>query len=352
MSSQGILVTADGTPYRFPEVIDSTILAVFDSCSQKFFHEHILCLASSVISPDLHAGGAFAKGIEGARRAFWFEGLSSSAAVEKGWSDLLLQYGDYEPPPKHDGTDHPKDFINTSSAYFDYFRNYPLDSDPIKPYIMAGDRPAIEFTFAIPLPIQHPITGNPLLYGGRLDMIGYYNNVIAIIDEKTTGQLGAGWESKWRMRGQFLGYSWAAREHGIAAKTAIIRGVAIQKTQVSHLQAIVTIEEWRVADWYQSMLSKVQEMVDRFNAWRVRMESGVSAELANRTPYFFLPWRKSYAEACEAYGGCLFRDLCTSQDPTIWYSSYRRRIWNPLDLVPVKELIPPPTPAEPVDVAR
>lgn len=332
-----ILHEPTGLKYRFPDVIDSTILATADSCWQKFFHEHVLCLAGTTISPDLHAGGAFAKGIEVTRRAFWFQGMSVPEAIFEGFKAFTLQWGPtYEPPEKRDGSAHAKDFVNTAGAFFDYWRQYPLDTDHIKPYMMAENKPAIEFTFAIPLPIQHPITGNPLLYGGRMDMIGYYNNFLAIVDEKTTGQLGMGWEKKWPMRGQFRGYSWAAQHYGIPAKAAIIRGIAIQKTQYSHLQAITQIQDHQVQEWHADMLSKVREMVKRFEAWRYKLDNPVHSATDHYVlPYLDRPWRKSWADACESFGGCLFLDLCTSRDPTVWYSTYKHRMWSPLDLVPV-----------------
>lgn len=332
MQGKALIQDPSGISYRFPDVIDSTILACFDSCSQRFFHEYILCLANSIVSPDLHAGGAFARGIEVARRTYWFDKQDTQAAIFAGFQAFMKQWGDFEPSPKRDGTPHPKDFVNTAGAYFDYFRQYPLDTDPIQPYIMAGDRPAIEFSFGIPLPIKHPITGDPLIYGGRLDMVGYYQQFLAIIDEKTTSQLGMNWERKWPMRGQFKGYAWGLQQHGIPVKAAVIRGIAIQKTQYSHLQAITQIADWQIAEWHADMLSKVQEMVDRFQVWRNQI--GAYSGSLNGV-YVSRPWRKSWADACESYGGCQFHDLCISRDPTIWYDTFQRRIWNPLERIPV-----------------
>lgn len=329
--------TPQGLRYHFPEVIDSTILATFSSCSQKFFHEHILCLAGSDVSEHLHAGGAFARGIEVARKAYWFDRVTPQEAVLEGFKAFIVQWGEIDFELRSNFS---KDFVNTAGAYFDYFRQYPLDIDPIQPYILPGDRPAVEFTFGVPLPIKHPITGNPLLAGGRMDMIGYYQNFLCIVDEKTTGALGSGWESKWKMRGQFLMYPWAAREHNIPARTILVRGTAIQKTQYAHLQAIVQVEEWRLDEWWETMISKVEEMVNRFEAWRYKVNNVPRYEMKNGPALHYegQPWRKDFADACDAYGGCIFRDLCTSRDPTIWYDTYKHRLWNPLALVPAEPL--------------
>jgi hypothetical protein len=36
-------------------------------------------------------------------------------------------------------------------------------------------------------------------------------------------------------------------------------------------------------------------------------------------------------EECNAYGGCLFRRVCMSEDPTPWLEGYySQRVWDPL----------------------
>ena len=302
----------------FPKLLDSTIMVTYDACPEKFHYQYVLKLATYATSPDLHAGGAFAKGIEGARRAFWFQDFSPEESLMIGFDHFMGYWGMYEPPPKLDiktgnYTNHAKDFTNTAGAYFDYFREYPLETDPIKPYIMAGDQPAIEFTFGVPIPINHPDTGEPIIYAGRCDMLGHYNNLLAVVDEKTTGSIGQKWAQKWRMRGQFLGYCWAAQKYGIPAKYALIRGVAIQKTQYVHAQAIESVSDWRIERWYENLLRRVQNAVDDYTSGKYNL---------------------SYGDACESYGGCMFLDLCTSRKPEIWFSNYARREWNPLHVDP------------------
>ena len=303
---------------RFPDVVDSTMLATYDACPRRFFNEFILCLSGQVLSVDLHAGAAFAAGIEAGRTAYWFEGLSSSQAVERAYLTFVRYWGDYESPPNH-----VKSFTNMACALFDYFREYPLDRDPIRPYMMAGDRPAVEFTFALPLPFLHPETGQPLLYGGRVDLVGYYNAFCCTVDEKTTKSIGTTWANKWNMRGQFIGYNWACLEHGIPVQGALVRGIAIQKTQFGHLQAIVPIDKWRIEHWRENMLMRVQRMLCDYRDYKLGVKHA---------------WNYSYGDACESYGGCQFaQNLCTTRDETIWYDSFKRRRWNPLLRDPVAE---------------
>lgn len=298
---------------QFPSVIDSTMLAAFDSCPQKFYYEFIENLRGRGRSIDLHAGAAFARGVEVARMAYWFGEQSPADALAHGFAAFTAEWGDFEPMIP----DHPKDFVNTGGALLDYFREYPLDSDPIQPFVFSGDRPAIEFTFAHPLPINHPVTGLPLIYAGRLDLLGYYNNTLAIIDEKTTKALGQSWASKWKMRGQFLGYCWAMQQNGLPVSTVLIRGVAIQKTQYSHMQVVQSYPQHMIDQWHANMLERVRWMVEAYceGSWNVK---------------------RSYSDACEAYGGCGYIDLCMSEDPSIWFDSFARVGWNPLDKDPTR----------------
>ncbi len=182
----------------FPQKIDSTMIATFDSCPQKFYREYCLGLSSTAISPDLHAGGCFAKGMEVARRAYYIDNRSPKVSVALATLAMLQYWGDFI-PPFTSGTFAQKDMVNTITALWYYFDEYPLDTDHIKPYSSADGKPAIEFTFALPIDVAHPETGDPLIYAGRCDMLGYYKKMGAVIDEKTTKQLGDAWIKQWRM---------------------------------------------------------------------------------------------------------------------------------------------------------
>ena len=294
---------------RFPPVVDATMLACYDACPTKFWYEYVNCISGLAVSPDLHAGGAMARGFEVTRKAFYLHKMPPTTALTKGIKAFFRFWGDFEPPPDGFGRTHAKDFINTGDALLDYFREYPLETDPIQPYIMTGDIPAIEFTFALPLPIIHPESGDPILYGGRLDMLGYYKNFLAVIDEKTTKSIQSNITRTCSMRGQFLGYIWAAQQMGIPVTAAIIRYIAIQKTQTKHVQHLMQVSEGHIEKWHGNMLKRVQRMVDDYQKGE---------------------WELSFGDACGSYGGCSFLDLCTSRQPEAWFDTYQRRIWNPL----------------------
>lgn len=312
----------------FPTQIDSTMLATFDSCPQKFFIEYFLHLAPTGRSPDLHAGGAFATALEHTRRALYMHDLPLADAILPGLRAFMQYWGDYEPPE-----DHPKSRTNTFNAVLDYFAEYPPAQDPVQPYINEAGEPAVEFTFAEPTEILHPETQQPILHVGRFDMLGVYNkSLLAVVDEKTTKALGAMWAKQWMMRGQFIGYCRAAQRAGFDCSTAIIRGIAIQKTQYKHMQVIESFPRWQIERWWDETQRKIAQMIDYWHMTKYIIEhNGLDYEKIHRM------WPYSYGDACSSYGGCSFAHLCTVERPSEWYDNYSLRFWDPLKKDPTAD---------------
>ena len=304
---------------RFPDVIDSTILAAYSDCPLKCYREFFIRLASPRPSIHLHAGGSFAKAIETVRRCRWEEELSYDECLERGFQAFTDHWGEFEAPDFGSGKN--KTFARMWQAVEFYFEEYPLDRDNIRPYVFDNGKTGVEFTFGIPLPIKHPDTGDPIIYGGRFDLLGYYNDMPAVVDEKTASALGASWPDQWTMRGQLFGYVWAARQSGIPVRHAIIRGVAILKTKFTTLEVIKSHYSDVLLDrWYSQMLHKVQSLLNLYE---------VTQKFSDDHPPEVV-WPMNYSSACTSYGGCGFTDLCTSPDPTVWYDEYAERNWNPL----------------------
>ena len=237
----------------FPNTLDSTILSTFRSCSQKFLWQYVEHWKSRSPSVHLVAGGAFASGIEAARDAFYVKGMSSADSEAIGLGALIHHYGDFECPAGS-----AKSLDRMCGALEFYFSQYPLGADGANPIILANGRRGIEFSFAEPLAIAHPVTGDPILYTGRSDMIAERAGGIYIYDEKTTSSLGASWGRQWEMRSQFTGYSWAAAKQGIKTNGAIVRGVSILKTKYDTLQAITYRPQWMIDRWYDQLLRDIQ----------------------------------------------------------------------------------------------
>lgn len=300
----------------FPKVLDSTMLATFASCPHKFFIEYICKRSPLEISPDLHAGKCFAAALEAARIAFHLDRESPEKALERAHRVFIAEWGNFEPPKGHIKT-----FEKMWEAVESYFDEYPLDSDHLRPIIRSDNcRPAVEFTFSIPLPFQHPESSDPLCYGGRFDMLAKDGPNIVVVDEKTTKYLYANWQKQFQMRGQLLGYIWAARIYGFHAVGAVIRGIGIQKTQIKHQELTLLYAGYEIGRWLDNMLTLVQQMLGYWEAMKEK----------EKWQDKFATWPYNYAEACAAYGGCPFIDLCTRSNEIEWLDNYAIREWDPV----------------------
>jgi hypothetical protein len=296
----------------FPAVVDSSMLHDFKQCPIKFAQTYIGHWKSKTPNVHLHAGAAFARGLEVARREFYELGKSVDDSVAAGLGALISAYGDFIPPVQS-----AKTLERMCGALEFYFSNYPLNSDqhgsPVE--IPALGR-AIEYNFVMPLPIHHPETGEPLQFCGRWDGIINFASGIFGLDDKTTTQLGQSWGKQWILRSQFSGYAWAAQQAGMRLDGFVIRGVAILKEKYTTQQVLIYRPDWQIERWYAEMLEWVADMIECYqsNSWRHNLDN-----------------------SCADFGGCTYLDVCDSPDPASYLErDFERRAWDPLTRVETK----------------
>lgn len=293
----------------FPELVDNTSMSEFTLCETRglYFSNHRIVPASPNIH--LHAGGAFAYGLEQARRAFYQDGKSEEESLRLGLQAIMEFYGPIQPPPAKTGD---KSVENVIRAYDSYMQRYRLGLDPIRPLITANGQAMVEFTFSMPTEVKHPVTGNPILYGGRADMIGQMAGSLFVTDEKTTSSLGEQWAKQWDLDSQFTGYIAAARTFGYPVAGALIRGIGLLKTKITHAEVTLFRKEWEIERWWENLHRKLER-------WKRAWASG----------FFEKALMKS---ACSAYGECPYAMLCKSKEPENWIPlHYRTNTWNPLE---------------------
>lgn len=300
---------------QFPLLVDSTMLSTFRSCHRKFMLEFINGLVPAIPSIHLHAGATYARGLEVLRRSYYGEGPDKgqiAPAMHAAFHAMVEEWGDF---PGFE--DHPKSFANLVKAVGDYIQTYPLATDLVQPYMHSNGSPAVEFTFAMPIPdTENPVTGEPVLYSGRFDMLGIHKGTVYVLDDKTTGSLGKTWANQWRLRSQFTGYIWAAKEFGYPVAGAIIRGCALRKTGIDFAEAITYRPDWMIDEWLAGVITDVREMQQ---LWK----SGI--------------WQKDFAEACSSYGGCAYSSLCERPKWEEWVDpDYVVSRWNPAEKEPRK----------------
>lgn len=289
----------------FPHTWDSTMLAAFRSCPQKFFRSYVEHWKPKNESVHLIAGGAFAKGIEVARMAFFENSQPREQAEGLGLAALLQAYGDFQCPAES-----AKSPERVAGALEFYFSQYPLGADGMLPLTFPDGRRAIEFSFAEPLDISHPVSGDPILYTGRCDMIAEFAGGIYAVDEKTTSSLGPSWSRQWEMRAQFTGYQWAAQRAGINVQGTIVRGISILKTKYDTQQVVTYRGPHEVSRW------QGQTQRDILRAMQMWREGH---------------WDFSLDHACAEYGGCNMLNVCKSPHPEAWLPMhFEPRVWDPL----------------------
>jgi len=292
-------------PPPFPELIDNSMRSSFISCERKFYWSYIRNEVPSPISIHLHAGATFARGLETVRRYYFQNGTDLEFAFRRGLEAAIIHFGSYET-----SEDEPKSLIRILAALEYYvFEKWCMSQDYLRPLMQHG-KASVEFTFALPTDISHPTTGQPLLYGGRCDMIGLYNDALFVVDEKTTTQLGPTWPNKWRLNAQFMGYCWAALNYDYPVIGAIIRGISFLKAGYEGAEAIIQIPQWRIEQWYEQLCHDLLRMRQAWHDGR---------------------WSYDFNDTCAAYGGCAYMRLCESPSPEDWLRPYyEQRVWNPL----------------------
>lgn len=316
----------------FPNEIDNTMREAFVICPGKFKLAHIECLAPPVPSVHLHFGGCVAKGLEMARRVFY---AGDKDYIAAGVDAALTEWGDFDPPS---GSYKTRETLEQAVRY--YFTVWPLEVDTAIPAIDANGKPEVEWWFRLPIPgTTHPDHGGPIYFCGRSDFIPSMGGLLGIADDKTASSLGASWSEQWTLDSQFTGYTWARRQQGFDVSYILVRGISILKpkfneivdasgtvlnkkgqsvrreydmeTSFGHAQAIVYRPDWMVTRWLAQLQRDVARMVDCYinNTWDLALHKG----------------------ACDAYGGCTYKQLHLSENPEKWQEvNFVRRKWNPL----------------------
>lgn len=300
---------------KFPAVIDNTIRKAFVGCPTQAMYRHVMNMRPSTEeSVDLLFGGAFAAGVETARKAFYEMLRPVQDAIQMGIEVALAHYGDFRAPDRSYKT---RDRLVGALRF--YFETWPLGEDGLTPF--PG---GIECTFSIELPLLHPDTLQPIRYAGRYDLLAHdSSNRIYIVDEKTTSRLGDSWNAQWDLDSQMTGYIWSVlHERGYVIGQpdtapdvevmAQIRGISILVRDYGHVEIPLMRPLWMIDRWYNQMLRDVTRMVRSYNSgsWDVAL----------------------HASSCVAYNRpCDYSPLCRSPNPErLLEGSYKQVVWNPL----------------------
>jgi hypothetical protein len=293
--------------FPFPAVLDSSMITAFKACPRQFWFAYVRRVVPAGLSVHLVAGHALAKALERARHLWYVEGCRDQAKVyAEAIRTLWLEYDPNTPVPDRNRAKGPLVLAEGLVRFLDHF-NFAYDT--VQPANIG--RHAIEFTFAQDTDVAHPETGDPIQYCGRMDMIADTGEALFVEDDKTTGSYGPQWSDNWRMRYQFLGYCWAARENNIPVAGVIVRGLVLTLSKIEAVQDIKMYPEWKIARWHEQMQRDVQAIV---RAWETDT------------------WEYDLSQSCTSYGGCDYVDACDQPDHErgITDGLYQINTWTPL----------------------
>jgi hypothetical protein len=297
---------------EFPIAIDSTAFGDLSLCQTKYYWRHMRGRVSSDPKIDLHFGGALAHALDVLRVSYWKENLSHEESLYRMFLAAIRFWGDFPSEPlDRRGQPHSKSLAALLASLDEYVEFFGLETDPLTPI-------ASEFSFALPIPdTAHPVTGEPILWTGRIDLLAKGLGGVWIVDEKSTSRLGPSWADQWIMRPQLIGYYWAAREYGYNPSGVLIRGIGVYADRTEFKPVPVTIDNHLITEFHTALRYHLSLLVARY------------AEASAKNP--FTP-RKSLGSACHTYGTCPYLPLCKSPNPEAWVQDYLYKPWNPVTI--------------------
>lgn len=314
-------------PFKFPEILDNTIVSTWATCPTKAVYGHFLHMKP--VGPQVHldAGKVYAKAMEVYRLAyhdpasiFYHKHMD---CLILGMRSLIKDFGyDEEVEAVFEGTKKP--FFRIAELFVKYFDRFGHATDPMKPALI-NNQLMVERSFTLELDLKNPDTGDPILYHGRYDMLADYHGGLFVYDDKTCSQLGATWADKWDTRSQFTGYCYGAKANNYPVIGAIVRGGCFYMNRVDYAESITYRKPWELDKWWEDLHQMVYNMIN----WYTQMRDMIAQGKKHFEMARVVPMSGRFNEACQAYNGCEYLQLCKAPHPQKWFGDYTRRVWDP-----------------------
>lgn len=300
---------------RFPEYVDNTMRKELVKCQMAAHYRFEMGLREvGEVRVDLHAGKAFAKGMEAMRRVYYGGGVTEEAALAAGLNALIAEYGAFRPSATSNKT-----VDKMAGALAFYVSRFPLAKDELSPIVLPDGKLGIELSISYELPLDHPVTGKPLMYVGNLDMLALDKNSgkAWVVDEKTTSQMGDKWVNQWALDSQMTGYCWLGRKlldevglNGVEIAGAVVNGVAIKKYDYEAMRVRAYREPWMIERWHAQLVKDVEAWIEAFETQQ---------------------HNQALDHACAYYNNpCAYSRLCMSKNPErLLDGNYVVEFWKP-----------------------
>lgn len=199
--------------------------------------------------------------------------------------------------------------VRTVVWYLDTYQRDPVKTISVGP----NQRLAVELPFKIESGYNTLSTNEKWTLCGRLDRIGELNQANYVVDVKTTSRaIGEDYYKRFTPNNQFSIYTIAAKSmFGVDAAGIIVDACQVVQSFSSFDRNIIDRNELELQQWQDDLGWHLKNLEDcAFNDnW---------------------PMNDS---ACDMYGGCPFRQVCSKRSESSkaqeLRTQYKRRVWDP-----------------------
>lgn len=302
--------SADGIQFAW----DASSLKLWQECPFKYYLKMVEGWGGASDSPHLRFGSIYASSLEHFHK-LRADGLPYWEAAAEIVRRALLDSWDHERDDAGarvpgsgaawDSGHHLKNRETLLRSIIWYFDQY--EDDPMTTYVTAEGRPAVEFSFTLPVE-------DGIVFCGHIDRLVEYQDRLMVQDQKTTGStLSQYYFDQYSPDTQMSMYTFA----GQAIYSAPVAGVVIDAAQIAvgftrYDRGLTYRTKAQLEEWYEDTMLHI-----------------AAAQRATREREF--PMNTT---ACGNYGGCQFRRIC-SRSPEVRMNFLRGdfergHVWDPL----------------------
>ena len=291
--------------------VDASSLTEFKICPRRYYYSMVLGKQPMAESIHLTFGILLHKAAElyHIRRFTKSEGHNAALKAVVGWA-MKATWEKENNRPWSSGDKYKNRFtlIRTIVWYLDKYQE-----DELRTAILADGRPAVELPFTFDSGYT-AFTGEPFILCGKIDRIVTFRSDYYVADIKTTqSAIGDYFFKKYTPDNQVSIYNLAGHQgFGLATQGLIIDACQIAIEFSKFERGLIERTEAQMIEWQEEL-----------GYWLMNLNN--CAERGT--------WPKNDS-ACNMYGGCPFRTVCSQPNPTaaakVVEGAYRDRLWDPL----------------------
>jgi hypothetical protein len=283
---------------------DSTSLELIKRCPRLYYYKMIVGYTSNEEDVNLRFGAEFHQAMHDYQLLIADE-IEHDEALYLTLKDLLIRTDDWRPENKWKNRTF---LVRSVIRYLDKYKD-----DPCVTVKRSDGTPAVELSFRLELDYG-PIPEQPYLLCGHIDRMVEFNGTEFFMDYKTTTTTPSDWYwGQFHPHNQMTLYTFASSViFDTPIKGGIVRSGQIMMEDTRFTEGMTYRTEGEIEEW----LFDLQH-------W-----------LATAKSYATNGYWPMNDTACDKYGGCKFRDIC-SKSPNVREKFIKadfkeQPIWNPL----------------------